>query len=98
MQPMLAVKDDASVLDLIVVGGCGHVGLPLALSFAACGLRVGVYDIDSAKIDRVRGGQMPFKEAGADKLLTELLPTGRLLFDDRPRMMSRANTVVLVIG
>jgi UDP-N-acetyl-D-mannosaminuronic acid dehydrogenase len=88
----------APVLDLVVVGGCGHVGLPLALSFAAMGLRVGIYDVDRPKMDGVMSGRMPFLETGADQLLASLLPTGRLEFDDHPRMVGRARTVVLVIG
>jgi UDP-N-acetyl-D-mannosaminuronic acid dehydrogenase len=93
-------KEDQSapVLDLVIVGGCGHVGLPLALSFAATGLRVGIYDVDRPKMERVRAGHMPFLETGADQLLQSLLPTGRLEFDDHPRMVSRTQTVVLVIG
>lgn len=85
-------------LDLVVVGGCGHVGLPLALSFAQVGLTVGIYDIDVEKIDRVRSGEMPFREPGADDLLTSVLAAGRLHFDHRPAMLSRTDTVVLVIG
>jgi UDP-N-acetyl-D-mannosaminuronic acid dehydrogenase len=87
-----------SLLDLVVVGGCGHVGLPLALSFAAAGLRVGVYDVDEAKLQRVRSGEMPFREPGAEQLLQELLRTGRLDFDHLPTILTRTKTVVLVIG
>jgi UDP-N-acetyl-D-mannosaminuronic acid dehydrogenase len=87
-----------AALDLVVVGGCGHVGLPLALSFAGTGLKVGIYDIDVAKMKRVRSGEMPFREPGAEELLASLLPTGRLEFDNHPRMLARADTVVLVIG
>jgi UDP-N-acetyl-D-mannosaminuronic acid dehydrogenase len=99
--PRRAAADERkreSLLDLVLVGGCGHVGLPLALSFAATGLVVGVYDIDTSKMQRVKSGQMPFREAGADRLLQSLLTTGRLWFDDRPRMLARTDTVVLVIG
>ena len=31
-------------LDVVVLGGGGHVGLPLSLAFAQAGLRVGIYD------------------------------------------------------
>jgi len=85
-------------LDIVIVGGCGHVGLPLALSFADAGYRVGVDDIDTAKIERVRAGEVPFKEAGAEQLLAKLLPTGRLEFGSEPAMLKRAGTVVIVIG
>ena len=92
------VGADHNHLDLVIVGGCGHVGLPLALSFADVGRRVGIYDIDSAKIDRVKRGEMPFREQGADELLARLLPTGRLELTDKPEILARGDTVILVIG
>jgi UDP-N-acetyl-D-mannosaminuronic acid dehydrogenase len=48
------------VLDLVIVGGCGHVGLPLALAFAESGCRVGIYDIDAGKLAEVRAGRERF--------------------------------------
>ena len=85
-------------LDLVIVGGCGHVGLPLALSLAECGYRVGINDIDQKKIDEVNAGHVPFKETGAESLLAELLPTGRLELSRDPEMLRRTHTVILVIG
>src|SRR5437773_6045806 len=85
-------------LDLVIVGGCGHVGLPLALSLAECGYRVGINDIDADKIDEVKNGHVPFREAGAEPLLTKLLPTGRLELSRDPAMLRRTRTVILVIG
>ena len=87
-----------SELDLVIVGGCGHVGLPLALSLADCGYRVGINDIDQAKIEMVRSGQVPFRETGAEALLRKLLPTGRLELSRDPAMLERTRVVVLVIG
>jgi UDP-N-acetyl-D-mannosaminuronic acid dehydrogenase len=92
------IDTSMGLLDLVIVGGCGHVGLPLALSFAAAGMRVGIYDVDVAKMERVRRGEMPFRETGADQLLCELLPTGRLQFDHRPEILTRTAAVLLVIG
>ena len=59
----------ATTLDLVVLGGAGHVGLPLSLSFADAGLRVGIFDIDAAALDRIAAGHMPFMENGAEELL-----------------------------
>jgi UDP-N-acetyl-D-mannosaminuronic acid dehydrogenase len=88
----------AADLDLVVIGGCGHVGLPLALSFAEAGCRVGIYDTDEAKIEQVRSGRMPFMEAGADALLARILPTGRLELSAEASVLSRTDVAVLVIG
>ena len=49
-------------LDVVVLGGGGHVGLPLSLAFATAGLRVGIYDTNQATLDRIAAGEMPFLE------------------------------------
>ena len=85
-------------LDVVVLGGGGHVGLPLSLAFAQSGLRVGVYDTNPATIERIGAGEMPFLEAGADALLRELLPTGRLELGADAAMIRRTDRLVVVIG
>jgi UDP-N-acetyl-D-mannosaminuronic acid dehydrogenase len=87
-----------SELDVVVLGGGGHVGLPLSLAFAQAGLRVGIYDISQPALDRIAAGEMPFKENGADELLAELLPTGRLEMSTDGAILERTNQVVVVIG
>ena len=85
-------------LDVVVLGGGGHVGLPLSLAFANAGLRVGIYDTNQATLDRIASGVMPFMETGADALLRELLPTGRLAFGASGEMIERTMCLVVVIG
>jgi UDP-N-acetyl-D-mannosaminuronic acid dehydrogenase len=85
-------------LDVVVLGGAGHVGLPLSLALAESGARVGIFDIDRAKLDRLAAGTMPFMERGADELLARLLPTGRLQFGTDPAMVGRTDVVLVVIG
>jgi UDP-N-acetyl-D-mannosaminuronic acid dehydrogenase len=85
-------------LDTVVVGGCGHVGLPLALVLAKAGYTVGIYDTDDDTIASVRSGDMPFVERGADELLREMLATGRLHFSSQPAILSQTDSVVVVIG
>ena len=50
---------------VVVIGGCGHVGLPLAIAFADRGARVGIYDVSEAAVQRVNAAQLPFDEPGA---------------------------------
>ena len=59
--------------DIVVVGGCGHVGLPLGLAFADSGLAVRLYDTDANAVDTVNGGSMPFAEVGAPEVLARVL-------------------------
>ena len=54
--------------DLVVIGGCGHVGLPLAIAFADRGAQVAIYDISEAAVESVNAGRLPFDEPGAAPL------------------------------
>jgi UDP-N-acetyl-D-mannosaminuronic acid dehydrogenase len=85
-------------LDLVVLGGGGHVGLPLSLAFARAGLRVGIYDTNEATLERIRRGEMPFLENGAEELLREVMPTGRLELGCAGEMIGRTHQLVVVIG
>ncbi len=87
-----------SDLDVVVLGGGGHVGLPLSLVLAKAGLRVGIFDTNAGTVAAIRAGRMPFMETGADALLAELLPTGRLELSDDPAILGRSDAVIVVIG
>lgn len=84
--------------DVVVVGGCGHVGLPLAIVLADRGLRVTAFDIDAATVARVAAGTMPFDEPGAQPLLERALASGALAVTSDPASVSDAEHVVVVIG
>lgn len=84
--------------DVCVVGGCGHVGLPLAIALADAGLSVAVYDIDSDTVDQVLRGEMPFAEEGAEPVLRRALADGTLTVTDDPEIVGSAESVVVVIG
>ena len=89
---------DQALLDVVVLGGGGHVGLPLSLAFAKAGLRVGIVDISAETLAKIGRGEMPFIETGADELLAELLPTGRIELSASPEMLGRTRQVVVVVG
>jgi UDP-N-acetyl-D-mannosaminuronic acid dehydrogenase len=75
-------------LDVVVIGGCGHVGLPLALAFADRGARVGIYDVSETAVATVNSGQMPFAEPGADEVLGRVLAAGRLVASADPEIVA----------
>jgi UDP-N-acetyl-D-mannosaminuronic acid dehydrogenase len=84
--------------DVVVIGGCGHVGLPLAIAFADRGARVGIYDVSAAAVDLVNSGQMPFKEPDAPAVLERVIADGRLEASSDPAIVASAEHVVVVIG
>jgi len=83
---------------LVVIGGCGHVGLPLAIVAAHSGRKTIICDIDERAVARVLSGEMPFYEDGADPLLRRVLDSGTLSATTDPSVVSEAHFVVLVIG
>ena len=84
--------------DICMVGGAGHVGLPLAIVFAARGRRVRVYDIDRKALESIAGGAMPFMEQGAEPLLQQALAGGRLHLTADPAGIAGVPVVILTIG
>jgi len=85
-------------LDVVVIGGCGHVGLPLAIAFAARGARVGIYDVSEAAVATVNAGQLPFDEPGAAEVLARVVADGRLHASADASIVGSAENVVVVIG
>ncbi len=84
--------------DIVIIGGCGHVGLPLGLAFAKAGRRVVALDIDEAKVKATRAGRMPFLDRGADELLPKVLESGLFSCTTDPAVIASAEVVVTVIG
>lgn len=84
--------------ELVVIGGCGHVGLPLAIVAAHAGRRTTICDRDANAVSLVMGGKTPFLEDGAEPLLAKGLASGRLTATTDPAVVGRADIVVIVIG
>jgi UDP-N-acetyl-D-mannosaminuronic acid dehydrogenase len=84
--------------DVVVIGGCGHVGLPLAIAFADRGARVGIYDVSESAVATVNAGKLPFDEPGAAGVLTRVVDEGRLKASTDAAIVGSAENVVVVIG
>ena len=85
-------------LDAVVIGGCGHVGLPLAIALASRDTKVGIYDVSQTAVDTVNAGQLPFAEPGAAEPLRTGLAAGRLRASADPAIVGMAEHVIVVIG
>ncbi len=83
---------------VVIVGGCGHVGLPLGIVLASKGRHdVSLLDVDSAKVEAINSGRMPFLEAGAPALLQKVIGT-RLNATLDAGCLRQAEVVITVIG
>lgn len=93
-----SVPTGAGAADLTVVGGAGHVGIPLVLALADAGLTVNVNDRNEAALAILSSGKLPFIEHGAAPLLARALEGRRLVFTSLPNGISRTGPVVITIG
>ena len=84
--------------DVVVVGGFGHVGLPLAISLADKGLKVCALDVNPRAQESIGAGEMPFQEAGAEEVLRRTLKNGNLTLSLKAETISQTGTVLLIIG
>jgi len=82
----------------VVVGGCGHVGLPLALSLADSGWSVCSFDTSAASVALVASGQLPFRESGADLVLERVLQSQAFSASTDPSVIAGADVIIVVIG
>lgn len=83
---------------VVVVGGGGHVGLPLSLVLAKSNFVVTAFDKSQATVDKINSGQMPFFENEAAPLLQEVLASGRFSATTDPSIVRDAEIVFVVIG
>jgi len=82
---------------LVIVGGCGHVGLPLGIVFASCGINVTLLDIDNEKIDSVNNGRMPFREKSAEEILRSVV-ANLLVATADTSCLKEADAAIAVVG
>lgn len=84
---------------VVVLGGCGRAGLPLAMSLADVGWRTTAYDTNPEAVRTVMEGTMPFREHGpADEILSRTLASGMLDATTEPTAIRDADVVIVVIG
>ncbi len=88
-------KKDKYSFDIAIVGGLGHVGLPLGLAFADKGLKVCLYDLDEKKAETVTKGIMPFIEYDAEPILKKVIENDNLEVSLDIKSVSNAKTLLL---
>src|SRR5947207_9041755 len=96
-----SARDGSAWLDvgpLAIVGGCGHVGLPLGLAFARKGYQVDLVDTSPERVALVNAGKMPFHEDDADALLAQAVADGRIKATTDSAVLEDAASIIVTIG
>lgn len=85
-------------MNVVVVGGAGHVGLPLGLVLAKAGYQVSALDISKDAVESINLGILPFIELEAESLLKEVLVSQTFVATSNPECIKQADIVIIVIG
>lgn len=86
------------LFDVVVVGGFGHVGLPLAVSLAGKGRQICALDINADAQARIESGKVPFQELGCEEVLQKAISAGTFHTSLDAAVISRSDTIIVVIG
>jgi len=84
-------------MKIAVVGGCGHVGLPLAVELANSSHDVVAFDISESAVKVVNSGKAPFWEPGLDDALIKARSSDFTASLD-PKVIEAASIVIVVVG
>jgi UDP-N-acetyl-D-mannosaminuronic acid dehydrogenase len=97
-RPAAPERDPLAAGPLAIVGGCGHVGLPLGLAFARKGYSVDLVDTSAERAALVNAGKMPFQEEGADELLAQTVAKGLIKATTDPTVLDDSAAIIVTIG
>ena len=84
--------------DVSIIGGFGHIGLPLGIMFASKNLKVSLNDINEKSFKEIKKGKMPFIEYGADKILNKVIDNRNLSLTLDISQISYSKYIIIAIG
>lgn len=85
-------------MKISIIGGAGHVGLPLGLVLADADHSVTLIDEDEERLATLSDGRLPFQEPGGRELLQTGLETGKIELSTDFDSVAAAEAVIIVIG
>lgn len=90
-------KSSVPAKSVAIIGGCGHVGLPLGVKFALGGFQTTLVDISARAVQSVQTGKFPFLERGGDAQLQAALGKGMKVTTEMSAV-AEADVIVFVTG
>lgn len=81
-----------------IIGGAGHVGLPLGVVMANAGNPVVLIDHDEDQLRAIEAGEMPYREPGGEEALARAINSGRLSTSGDLRDALACDVIVTVVG
>jgi len=84
--------------NISIIGGAGHVGLPLGMVFSSKGFKVTLIDKNKSNIKKINKGQMPFLEKNGQKLLKHIVKKKKIFATDKLNEITKSKYIIICIG
>lgn len=85
-----------SKIKMTIIGGAGHIGLPLGILFANKGVKVTLYDKNKNAVKKISNCQLPFIEENGEKLLKK--NKKRIFATTNKDYISKSDIIIICIG
>ncbi|MFP3041970.1 nucleotide sugar dehydrogenase [Treponema primitia] len=82
---------------ICIIGGCGHVGIPLGLALASRKFNVTLVDINEDAVKKINNCVLPFKEEGAENILKAHISKNLVAVTDKAKIKEQ-DVVIFVTG
>jgi len=96
-QKILKQRKRHKTTKICIIGGCGHVGIPLGLALASKDFEVTLLDINKDIVDTINLCKLPFIENGAEELLKKHIGKNLIATTDVNKVKDQ-DVVVFVTG
>ena len=83
-------------MNITIIGGAGHIGLPLGILFADKGINVTLYDKNYYAVKKINNSQLPFMEDGGNELLKK--NKKRIFATTNKNSISKSDIIIVCIG
>ena len=84
--------------NICIIGGAGHVGAPLGLSFSLKGFNVTLIDQNKKNIKSLNKKKMPFLEEGCEPILKKMVKKKRIFASNNFDFIKNSKFVIICVG
>jgi UDP-N-acetyl-D-mannosaminuronic acid dehydrogenase len=81
-----------------IIGGAGHIGLPLGLAFTNKGFYVHLIDKNIKNMQIIKNSKMPFLEFGSKKILNNSIKRKQFFFENDLKNLKQSKFIFICIG
>lgn len=85
-------------MEIGIIGGAGHVGLPTGLILADSGHKVSLIDKNEEQLETIESGTVPFFEPGAEETLADVLSKNKLSTTTNLDRIEACDAIIVVVG